>query len=93
MPVGAQSGPGPIDRTRPGGKHHVLTDAQGIPLAVSLTGGNRNEVTQLMPLLNKVSPLPGASDVRVDSPRCRLRTGATTTTSTAGSCGPRASNP
>ncbi|WP_455753264.1 transposase, partial [Streptomyces coeruleorubidus] len=37
-----------LDRARPGSKHHVLTDGQGIPLAVSLTGGNRNDVTQLL---------------------------------------------
>lgn len=36
-----KSGPSPVDRARPGSKHHVLTDRQGIPLAVSLTGGNR----------------------------------------------------
>ncbi len=40
-PAGPKSGPGPVGRARPGSKHHVLTDAQGVPLAVSLTGGNR----------------------------------------------------
>ncbi len=39
---------------RPGSKHHVLTDGQGIPLAVSLTGGNRNDVSQFLPLLDKI---------------------------------------
>ncbi|MFD0391780.1 IS5 family transposase [Streptomyces nogalater] len=56
-PAGAQSGPSPVDRARPGSKHHVLVDGQGIPLAVSLTGGNRNDVTQLLPLLDKVPPV------------------------------------
>ncbi|MFD8480537.1 IS5 family transposase [Kitasatospora sp. NPDC059673] len=51
---GAHTGPSPVDRARPGSKHHVLVDAQGIPLAVSLTGGNRNDVTQLLPLLAKI---------------------------------------
>lgn len=37
----------------------MLTDGQGIPLAVSLTGGNRNDVTQLLPLLDKVPPVAG----------------------------------
>jgi IS5 family transposase len=32
-------------------KHHLLVDASGIPLAVTLTGGNHNDVTQLLPLL------------------------------------------
>ncbi|MEV8311152.1 IS5 family transposase [Streptomyces flavidovirens] len=56
---GPKSGPGPVDRARPGSKHHVLVDGQGIPLAVSLTGGNRNDVTQLLPLLAKVPSVPG----------------------------------
>ncbi|MEU6602472.1 transposase [Streptomyces flaveolus] len=30
-----------------------------MPLAVSLTGGNRNDVTQLLPLLDKVPAVPG----------------------------------
>jgi transposase len=57
-PAGPKSGPSPVDRTR-GGKHHVITDGQGIPLAVSLTGGNRNDVTQLLPLLYKIPALGG----------------------------------
>nr|WP_237281920.1 IS5 family transposase [Streptomyces griseochromogenes] len=56
---GPKSGPSPVDRARPGSKHHVVTDAQGIPLAVSLTGGNHNDVTQLLPLLDKVPPVAG----------------------------------
>ncbi|WP_420834109.1 IS5 family transposase [Streptomyces yunnanensis] len=56
---GPKSGPSPVDRARPGSKHHVVTDAQGIPLAVSLTGGNRNDVTQLLPLLDKIPPVAG----------------------------------
>ena len=42
---------GPQDRTKPrrqgqgGGKHHLITDVTGIPLAATLTGGNRNDVT------------------------------------------------
>ncbi|MER5409318.1 IS5 family transposase [Streptomyces sp. NPDC002769] len=56
---GPKSGPSPVDRARPGSKHHVITDGQGIPLAVSLTGGNRNDVTQLLPLLDKIPPVAG----------------------------------
>ncbi|MFK4071576.1 IS5 family transposase [Streptomyces sp. NPDC029674] len=54
-----KSGPSPVDRARPGSKHHVLTDGQGIPLAVSLTGGHRNDVTQLLPLLDKIPAVAG----------------------------------
>jgi transposase len=33
-----------------GSTPHLLVDATGIPLAVALTGGNRHDVTQLIPL-------------------------------------------
>jgi transposase len=56
---GHKSGPSPVDRARPGSKHHIITDGQGIPLAVSLTGGNRNDVTQLLPLLDKIPTVAG----------------------------------
>ncbi|GHF21930.1 hypothetical protein GCM10018789_59990 [Streptomyces werraensis] len=39
--------------------HHVITDGQDIPLAVSLTGGNHNAVTRLMPLLDKIPAVAG----------------------------------
>lgn len=55
-----RSGPSPVDRARPGSKHHVITDGQGIPLAVSLTGGNRNDVTHL-PLLDKIPAVAGVA--------------------------------
>lgn len=37
----------------------MITEAHGIPLAVSLTGGNHNDVTQLMPLVQAVPPVRG----------------------------------
>jgi transposase len=36
-----------------------LVDATGIPLAWTLTGGNRHDVTQLMPLLDRVPAVAG----------------------------------
>jgi transposase len=48
-----------VDRGRAGSKHHLLVDASGIPLAYTLTGGNRNDVTQLIPLLERVPPVAG----------------------------------
>ena len=57
---GSETGPSPVDRGRAGSKHHLLVDATGIPLAYSVTGGNRNDVTQLIPLIDKVPPVRGA---------------------------------
>jgi transposase len=48
-----------VDRARNGSKHHLLVDATGIPLAWTVTGGNRNDVTQLVPLLERVPPVRG----------------------------------
>ncbi|MER5741613.1 IS5 family transposase [Streptomyces sp. NPDC002262] len=56
---GPKTGRSPVDRGRAGSKHHLITDATGIPLAVTLTGGNRNDVTQLIPLLEAVPPVRG----------------------------------
>src|SRR4051794_11646393 len=54
---GALTGPSPVDRARTGSKHHLLTDSGGIPLAISLTGGHRNDVTKLLPLIDGVGPV------------------------------------
>ena len=52
--VGGKTGPNPTDRRKPGSKHHLITDAQGIPLAAILTGANRHDVTQLLPLVEAI---------------------------------------
>lgn len=64
---GSTRDPSPVDRGRAGSKHHVITDGHGTPLAVLLTGGNRNDVTQLLPLLDAIPPARG----RVGRPRRR----------------------
>jgi transposase len=58
---GEKTGPNPMDRRKLGSKHHLLTDGQGIPLAVRLTAANVNEVTQLLPLVDAVPPVAGKS--------------------------------
>ncbi|MFB6815419.1 IS5 family transposase [Streptomyces sp. NPDC056347] len=56
---GAHTGPSPVDRARPGSKHHIIVDRHGTPLAIALTSGNRHDVTQLMPLLDAVPHIRG----------------------------------
>jgi transposase len=56
---GAHTGPSPVDRARPGSKHHLITDQHGTPLAVSLTSGNRHDVTQLIPWLDAIPRIRG----------------------------------
>jgi transposase len=73
---GSLTGPSPVDRARTGSKHHLIVDLHGLPLSVELTGGNRNDVTQLLPLESRPLSL-GSSGLRAEvaeapgsSPRC-----------------------
>lgn len=47
----------------------MIVDRHGTPLAVTLTGGNRHDVTQLLPLLDAVPPIRG----RRGRPRSKLQ--------------------
>ena len=58
---GKKTGPNPTDRRKAGSKHHVLTDAHGIPLVARLTAANRHDVTQLLPLVDAIPPVHGAA--------------------------------
>jgi Transposase DDE domain len=64
---GGLTGPSPVDRARTGSKHHLLVDAAGVSLAVTLTGGNRNDITLLLPLVDGIMPLAG----KIGRPRQR----------------------
>lgn len=56
---GEDTGPNPTDRSKSGSKHHVLTDAQGIPLAATVTAANVNEVAQVLPVLTSMPAVGG----------------------------------
>ena len=55
----SKTGFNPTDRARPGSKHDLINEAQGIPLAVILTGAHRNDVTQLHALVDAIPPIGG----------------------------------
>lgn len=57
--AGEKTGPNPTDRRKAGSKHHVLTDARGIPLKLSLTAAHRHDVTQLIPLVDGIPAVAG----------------------------------
>jgi hypothetical protein len=40
---GAQTGPNLTDRAKLGSKRHLICDGRGVPLAIQLTGANRND--------------------------------------------------
>ena len=87
------------DRPQPGGpgqagsKHHVITDANGIPLASSVTAANVNDVTELAPLFNS-HPAGGGQGraTRGRSPTPCRGTWPTTPSRTARGCGRWASS-
>lgn len=56
---GKKTEPNPTDRRKAGSKHHLLTDAQGIPVSITLTGTNRHDVTQLLGLVDAIPPIAG----------------------------------
>src|SRR6202162_690558 len=56
---GEDTGPNPTDRSKSGSKHHVMTDAHGIPLSATTTAANVNEVTQVLPVLLDMPPVGG----------------------------------
>lgn len=64
---GAKTGPNPTDRRKAGSKHHLITDAQGVPLAAILSSANAHDVTQLVPLVDAIPPIAG----KVGRPRRR----------------------
>ena len=64
---GAQTGPNPTDRAKLGSKRHLICDGQGIPLAVQLSGANRNDSQLALPLVDAIPPLQGERG----RPRCR----------------------
>ena len=64
---GDHTGPNPTDRAKKGCKRHVLTDAQGIPLAVQITPANVHDSRPALPLLDALPPIQGPRG----RPRCK----------------------
>ena len=65
---GEDTGPNPTDRGKSGTKHHVLTDARGIPLAATVTAANVNEVTQVFDVLTSMPPVGGKPGPKRERP-------------------------
>jgi len=55
----AKTGPNPTDRGRSGGKHCLLTDAEGVPLVVQTTAANEHDSTTLLPLVIDIPSVAG----------------------------------
>jgi transposase len=67
---GPPTGPSPTDRAKQGSKRHLICDACGMPLAVKLTGANRNDSQEALPLVDAIPPLQGVRGRRRWRPDC-----------------------
>jgi transposase len=56
---GVLTGKNPTDRAKKGTKRHLLIDGRGTPLAVRITGANRNESLEAMNLVDDIPPIRG----------------------------------
>jgi transposase len=67
-----QTGPNPTDRAKRGSKRHRICDARGVPLAVRLTGANRNDSQEALALVDAIPPLHGKCGRPRQRPDCVL---------------------
>jgi transposase len=49
--AGEETGPNPTDRRKPGTKQHLIVDRNGVPLEIRITGANRADVLEIIPLV------------------------------------------
>jgi hypothetical protein len=68
--MGEKTGPNPTDRRKAGSKHNLIVDADGTPLNTVLTGANRHDSTQLMPLLDGLPSISGRRGRPLCKPKC-----------------------
>jgi transposase len=69
---GAQTGPNPTDRAKLGSKRHLICDGRGVPLAIQLTGANRNDSQQALALVDAIPSLQGGRGRPRHRPDCVL---------------------
>ena len=69
---GQKTGPNATDRAKLGSKRHLICDGQGVPLAIQLTGANRNDSQQALALIDAVPPLQGKCGRPRSRPDCVL---------------------
>ncbi len=61
-PGGQDAGPDPTHRGKGGTKRHILTQARGLPIALTVTGANVHDKKQVKPLPDSMPLLPPLPD-------------------------------
>jgi transposase len=56
---GEETGPNPTDRRKPGTKHHLVVDGQGVPLELQISSANTHDVMKLIPLVANLPEVRG----------------------------------
>ena len=69
---GDQTGPNPTGRAKRGSKRHLICEGLRVPLAVRLTGANRNDSQEALALVDAIPPLRGAHGRPRKRPDCVL---------------------
>lgn len=54
---GPLTGPNPTDRGKPGSKIHLITDRNGLPLSLGISGANMHDSLGLQPLVHGIPPI------------------------------------
>ncbi|WP_434096225.1 IS5 family transposase [Streptosporangium roseum] len=54
---GDLTGPGPVDRGKPGSKIHLITERTGLPIAVAISAADTHDSLALEPLVRSIPPI------------------------------------
>ena len=65
---GDETGPNPTDRRKPGTKQHLLVDRHGVPLEIRITGANRSDVREIIPLVVNMPSIAGKPGHPLEKP-------------------------
>jgi len=66
---GDETGPDPTNRRKPGTKQHLLVDRNGVPIEIRVTGANRHDVREIIPLVANMPSIAGKVGHPLQRPR------------------------
>jgi hypothetical protein len=66
--TGGATGPSPVERRKPGSKHHLIRDGKGARLKVITTVANVNDNTRTLALVGGIPPVAGLPSVHAGDP-------------------------
>ncbi|SED32871.1 hypothetical protein SAMN05428945_4573 [Streptomyces sp. 2224.1] len=85
------TGPNPTDRGKPGSRIRLVTDRNGLPLSLGISGTALHDSQALEPLIRGIPPIRSRRGPAADGRQSSTPTRATTTTTCADGCTAEAS--